>query len=92
MSAKRKCRNCGREFSKTDSHRLCKRCRPSNLAYEKSDRRQFRKSIRACARYRHHAPNFANFDERLKSWTQGKQKIKEYKFLLAKIAIILGAI
>jgi hypothetical protein len=98
MSAKIQCRNCGRPFSRAESHRLCKRCRPSNVAHEKTAKRRFRKSIRDHARYacrnwgRERPPNFANFDARLKSWIEGKQKIKEYKVLLAKIAIILEAL
>ena len=89
MSAKTRCRNCGREFSKADSHRLCKRCRPSNAAYEETAQRRFRKSIRAHARYWHRAPNFTNFDVRLKSWTAMQQEIKKYKAVLARIAAIL---
>ena len=84
----RQCLQCGRDFSKKENHARCKRCRPSNLAYEATDRRKFRKAIRDYARRGHYQPrppNFSNLEERLERWLSAKKQADVYKQLLQRL-------
>ena len=75
------CTSCGRVISLKERHAKCKKCRPSNTKYERSERRKFRHHIINRARYNrdvfHHSyrPNFKGFDRRLAKWVQGKERL-----------------